>query len=125
MTQLQKLLFIAYGAYLAKHNDEPLINEQPKAWPFGSIFSNVRKKVSSHKIIHNNPIFDQISGDKEVVELLDKVIDNYSSYSAKQLSDCTHAVDSPWHKTISESPDKWNTVIPANYIVEYFSGLEI
>lgn len=34
-TQTQKLLYIAYGTCLAKHDGHRLLDESPQAWPFG------------------------------------------------------------------------------------------
>jgi uncharacterized phage-associated protein len=44
VTQVQKILFILYGYYLAKYNHR-ILTEQPKAWPLGPVFPRVRKKL--------------------------------------------------------------------------------
>ena len=44
MTKIQKLLYIAYGIYLAV-KDSRLTNEHPQAWPYGPVFPTTRNKL--------------------------------------------------------------------------------
>ena len=43
-TKVQKMLYILYSYYMAKH-DIQIFSETPKAWPYGPVFPRTRKKV--------------------------------------------------------------------------------
>lgn len=124
-TQLQKILFIAYGYYLA-NNTSNLLSESPKAWPFGPVFPRVQKKVnteSSHKLsdFENLPI----SNDEDITDLFNKLIEKYSKYTATSLSNWSHSVGSPWEQTTRQAGFKWNMVIPDLLIENYFKNLDV
>ena len=125
VTKVQKLLFIAYGYFLAQHN-QLLLNEKPKAWPFGPVFPKTRKEVDYGKIIEaSDDSLKEVAADPMVTEVLNKIIDNYSKFSATQLSDWSHMPGSPWDKTTKATSFTWNQPIPDKYIKEYFSQIEI
>ena len=125
VTKVQKLLFIAYGYFLARHN-HVLLNEKPKAWPFGPVFPKTRKEVDFSKVIDvSDGDLSQISADLTVTEALNKIIDTYADFSATQLSDWSHMPGSPWDKTTKEASFTWNQPIPNKYIKKYFSEIEI
>ena len=125
VTKVQKLLFIAYGYFLARHN-QVLLNEKPKAWPFGPVFPKTRKEVDFGKIIDiSDGALSEIATDPTVTEALNKIIDTYAKFSATQLSDWSHMPGSPWDKTTQETSFTWNQPIPDEYIKEYFSEIEI
>ena len=44
MTKVQKLLYIAYGIFLAVKGYR-LTNEHPQAWPYGPVFPTTRNKL--------------------------------------------------------------------------------
>lgn len=50
MTKLQKLLYIAYGTYLAIKNQR-LTNEHPQAWPYGPVFPTTRNRLLKKRFI--------------------------------------------------------------------------
>jgi uncharacterized phage-associated protein len=124
-TQLQKLLYIAYGTYLSTTGNI-LLKEQPQAWPYGPVFPRVQKKVSTAIIPSvDDPIFAGIAEDEEVNILFRQIIDSYSKYSAKQLSDWSHSKGSPWDLTVNRLGAKWSDNIPNEYIKEYFSRVNV
>lgn len=51
------------------------------------------------------------------------VFDTYGGKTAIYLSDLTHKVGSPWHKTRSQNPTMRNADIPNEIIREYFMQL--
>jgi uncharacterized phage-associated protein len=143
--KIQKLVYFANGWYLAI-KDEPLINEQVEAWPYGpvipSLYREFRRfgnhpiteiaynvvideyitqwKVSSHRVW---PSLDDIPEQAAFTKaFLDRIWEIYGGYTAIQLSNETHQADSPWD-TISK---KYNgaipkrTDIPQELMQEYF-----
>lgn len=125
VTKVQKLLFIAYGYFLAQYNQH-LFNEAPKAWPYGPVFPKTRKQVDYSKIIDvDDAALQEIAADAEVTEALNRIIDKYSKFSATQLSEWSHMPGSPWDKATKEASFTWDYPIPDEYIKEYFSRIEI
>lgn len=125
VTKVQKLLFMLYGFFLAKYN-ERIIDEAPKAWPYGPVFPNTRKKVDYGNILDSNdPCFSEIKADKPLNDMLNIIIDNYSSYTASQLSDWSHMKGSPWEITTKQEDFDWNTPISDDLIKAYFSEFKL
>jgi len=124
-TQMQKLLFIAYGYVLANEGFS-LCDETPKAWPFGPVFPRVQKKVTTDKvIILSDPDLSEIKMDQYVTKLFTDVISKYHKFSASQLSNWSHMKDSPWEKTTKMEGFKWNQYIPDEYITSYFLDFDV
>jgi uncharacterized phage-associated protein len=125
MTKLQKLLYILYGFYLSKHGCL-IINENPKIWPFGPVFPRVHKHVEPTDILDiYHPDFQQINEDEQLRDVINSIVNKYSKISATQLSNWSHMIGSPWEKTVKASGNKWNTIIPDEYISTYFSNIVI
>lgn len=120
VTKVQKLLFILYGFSLAKFGVAP-IDEHPKAWPFGPVFPRTRKKADYGNILlPTDPCFTTVKNDKDLVELADYVVSNFSQYTASQLSEWSHMEDSPWHTTTKIPGFDWNAIIDDELIKSYF-----
>ncbi len=125
MTQLQKILFICYGYYLAE-KDQIFINESPKAWPFGPVFPNTQKNIKLDKITElTNPDFIEIQEEKELINKVEQILDRYGKYTATQLSNWSHAHGSPWDKTTKLKGFKWNMPIPNEFVKQYFSEFNV
>lgn len=122
ITKVQKLLYIAYGRFLADHG-RPLLNDKPRAWPFGPVFPRTREEVDFGKLIYidEEPSLQEIRQDKEVTELFEAIVKRYARYYASQLSEWSHMEGSPWEKTTKSPGFKWNDPIPDEYIKDYFS----
>lgn len=125
VTKVQKMLYILYSYFLAKHGVQ-IFSETPKAWPYGPVFPRTRNKVDFGIVYkRENPELTDISSEKEIVDKFISVIDIYSKFSASELSNWSHMPDSPWDRTTKLSGFKWGDFIPDEFIKEYFSNMEI
>lgn len=125
MTKIQKLLYIAYGVYLAVKNSR-LTNEHPQAWPYGPVFPTTRNKLLKKdlsSISLDNEDLDKIKSDQEINSLLELVFSVYGKMNATYLSEWSHQDGSPWYYTVHSPSFKWGNVIPDPLIKEYFSKL--
>jgi uncharacterized phage-associated protein len=112
--KLQKLVFFAHGWNLALIN-APLIRESVQAWKFGPVVPSLYHEF---KDFGNDPIrikattfsFDNDTirtetpevpdSDDTTKRLLSKVWDVYGGVRAIDLSNLTHAPNSPWAKAV-------------------------
>ena len=126
-TQMQKLLFICYGLYLASHDDDTSLfsDDSPKAWPFGPVFPRSYKRY-----VETIPA-DLSEGDKrmflrdrDMLREITGVVDQYCFHSANTLSEWSHQKGSPWAQTVFSNDGKieWNRPIDRNIIRTYFRG---
>lgn len=139
--QLQKLIYFAYGWYLAI-TGKRLIDERVEAWQWGPVIPSIYKEF---KRFGSSPVTEQASEaafkdgkigfrpirvqsndpkeDALALQVIKRVWDIYGKYSASTLSNMTHAPDSPW----SQTPDKEikGTDISDMLIVEYFRKLAL
>lgn len=125
VTKVQKMLYIAYGYFLANHNVN-IVNEQPKAWPYGPVFPRTRKKVDYDVVLKKDDIeFAEISQDTKVTEAFNNIIEKYSKYSASQLSEWSHMKGGPWEQSTKQNGFDWNQPIPDSFIKNYFQDLNV
>lgn len=127
MTKLQKLLYIAYGTYLAPKNRR-LINEHPQAWPYGPVFQTTRDKLLKKNlsgIRSSDQGLETIKNDNEVQALLKLVFDSFGSKTATTLTVWSHQSGSPWDRVSSQEGFTWGEIIPDKYIQEYFNSILI
>lgn len=145
--KLQKLVCYANGWYLTIR-DQPLINEQVEAWPYGpvirSLYHDFRhygnqdiasKGTEERRIRRPNratvwgvvtPVLSKEDPDGEfAMALLDKIWDVYGKYSAIQLSNKTHEEGSPWKQIYDQYHGKLlkGTDIPTDLIKKFFDQL--
>lgn len=125
-TQVNKLLFMCYGFYLAL-SGKKLFSETPKAWPYGPVFPNVYKSYS----FYNIPIFiekektKEFESNKLANDICKQVIDKYCHVSAYDLSMWSHQQGGPWHQTVygvdGDESSGWNKEISDDLIKQYFT----
>lgn len=123
MTKVQKLLYIAYGIYLAI-KDERLIDEHPQAWPYGPVFPSTRNKLlkeNFYDIRIDNPEFAELRINAELNSLLNLVFNNFGDWTASELSQWSHTDGSPWEKTVNQEDFSWGNIISDEDIKSYFS----
>ncbi len=127
MTKLQKLLYIAYGTYLAVKG-ERLTNEHPQAWPYGPVFPTTRNKLLKKDLSCINlsyPMLGRIKDDTDMQSLIMLVLNGFGNKNATTLSIWSHQSGSPWDRTVSQEGFSWGARIPDEYIKEYFNSIII
>lgn len=125
MTKVQKLLYVAYGIFLAVKKAR-LLNEHPQAWPYGPVFPTTRNtllKVDLYSINLEDPELYQAKEDAELESLMELVFRSFGNWSALQLTNWSHGDGTPWQKTISSEGFSWGGQIPDSYISSYFSSI--
>jgi uncharacterized phage-associated protein len=135
--KLQKLVYFAHGWYLALTGD-PLINEPVEAWKFGPVIPSL---YHAYKRYGDSTIFPAVNDEDcwpfsrrdmpriddgpspaenyRAKQVIKRVWDEYGHFSAVQLSNLTHAPDSPWSET-PEKDDKKHVPIDQERIRRYF-----
>lgn len=125
MTKVQKLLYIAYGIFLAVKKRR-LTNEHPQAWPYGPVFPTTRNKllkIDLYSIAASDSDLSDIKDDDEIKSLIELVFRSFGSWSAAQLTDWSHGEGTPWQKTVSTEGFSWGHQIPDEYIKSYFASI--
>lgn len=125
MTKMQKLLYIAYGWYLAVKKQR-LTDEHPQAWPYGPVFPVTREQLLNadlYAINRSAEEFASLNSDTILQQLMEAVFRTFGSWTASQLTAWSHGDGSPWEKTTELSGFKWGYRIPDEYIASYFNML--
>lgn len=127
-TQINKLLFMCYGMYLAVTKGEVLFkDDSPKAWPFGPVFPRVYKRFIPGKIPvpFTKDMQNEFKKNPLAMKLAVRIVDKYHGYSAYALSEWSHKEGGPWHTTIYGRDGKkqihWNQIIDKVLIQNYFT----
>lgn len=125
MTKAQKLLYIAYGLYLAV-NKKRLVNEHPQAWPYGPVFPTTRNKllkVDMYAIRMNDEELAEMAKDEDAMGLLDLVFRSFGNWTASELTGWSHKEGSPWDITVNTENFRWGDTISDDDINYYFSSI--
>lgn len=117
--KLQKLVYLAHGFFGAL-KEQPLLNENIEAWPFGPVIRELYFKYKnfgnqtitiSKDDFQNLPVFSS-----EAMKALDFTWKTAKDFDAVQLSNWTHIDGSPWKQALEEKRE----IIPNEYIFKYF-----
>lgn len=130
--KLHKLLYYAQGWHLAVVG-KPLLNETITAWKHGPVVPSLYydlKKFGARPIDRLTRAIDsqtraqytpQIDADDHLVRgLLERIWGVYGALSGKQLSQMTHAPDSPWTRVRQLHPELSSVDIPNDEIRRHF-----
>lgn len=122
-TKLQKLLYILYGAYLTLY-DEILLNERPKAWPYGPVFPRVQKKFAKNIGFADADInaeeYRDIRENTNLIALINDVLTTFGRWTAQALSEWSHASGSPWATALANNNMTFNAPLSSDDIKVYF-----
>ncbi len=119
MTQINKLLYIAYGTMLVNQKKR-LTKEHPSAWPYGPVFPRVHRHIRLSDNITQDAYDALKIKDPSITDLLEKVVKTFGKIPATQLSAWSHQLGSPWDIAVKESNGAWNTPIKDEAIYNYF-----
>ena len=118
--QLQKLVYLAHGFYLAKLG-EPLIHNNIHAFEWGPVIPGLYQSLRQYgagDVKNDVPTYDAtLAADGSEIEIIREVWNEYKEFSGLELSDFTPRAGSPWSET-------WKInqfgVIPDEQIAEYY-----
>jgi uncharacterized phage-associated protein len=129
--KLHKLVYIAYGWYIALTN-ERLFEDRIEAWEHGPVVKSLReefKNFGREPITVKSIVFDWEtleeqeprvpSKDYDTNAVLDRVWESYKTFSAATLRNKTHEVGSPWHKAYKNG-DGYGSEIDDKDIAEHY-----
>lgn len=125
MTKLQKLLYIAYGVYMAVKN-ERLTNEHPQAWPYGPVFPTTRNRLLKrdfNTVQTEDSELNEINNDMEIRSLMNLVFGTYGGWTGTSLSIWSHKPNSPWDRAVNRTGFKWGDQMSDEDIREYFKSI--
>lgn len=127
--QLLKLVYIAHGWNLAINN-RPLVSDRIEAWRYGPVIPNLYHDL---KEWGNTPVQELLpvpvsragNPSREEKEIVDEVLNAYGDLSGIQLSNLTHASDTPWHKVYFDEGGQYtdHAPIPNHLIKRHFMEL--
>ena len=117
--KLQKLLYFAQGAHLAK-TGELLFDEDIQAWRFGPVVPVAYEQYADYgkKIIRQDLRACRESMSNDDLKTIVEICNWGFSYTATALVTKTHEPNSPWDVTFT---DKKYSVIPTDVIQRFFS----
>ena len=101
--RLQKLVYFAYGWWLAKHG-QPLTDDAPAVWRYGPVFEGL---YGAFQPFGHRPMREPVGlwnaeaprvpdADRDVIDFLDAVFDFYRHADDIMLSSIAHQTGSPW-----------------------------
>jgi uncharacterized phage-associated protein len=128
--KLQKLVYFAHGWHLA-FVDKELISEPVEAWRYGPVIPSIYhsfKQYGNSKILDIESYAENIKFlDVALIKFLGLIWESYKSFSALELSELTHAKDSPWEQVVRNSGGikslPHHQTIPNEIIKEYFKQI--
>lgn len=121
--QLMKLVFLCHGWMLGLHSRH-LIKDPIEAWRYGPVIKCLYDSIKEFK---SNPVTyplhseEQEQLDKQEIELIKQVYQEYGHYSGIELSSLTHDKNSPWDRTWSRYGQ--NALISNDLIEDYYKNL--
>lgn len=134
--KLQKLVYCAYGWWLAQYGleSERLTEDRPEIWKHGPVFPDL---YHAFKIFGRKPIKEMQStspfvapdliddDDENVMKLVRWIWGRYGHLSSFALSDMTHKPGTPWYRVAQERNFSvpYSTEIPDKYIFEEFQSI--
>ena len=122
--QILKLVYITHGWSL-HFFERPMLNERAQAWLYGPVVPTLYHAVKEYRA---RPISALIGGDYDPQALTDDdkqlisaVFNGYGHFSGTQLSNMTHAADTPWSRVWTTQGQ--NAVIPDDMIAQHYALL--
>lgn len=121
MSQIQIIMYIAYGAYLAGTGSR-LMGEHPQMWQFGPVFPRAYNKMRKDSESGRAEYEMLQKQNPKVLDFLRTQFRQFGWTSATITSAAHTASGSPWAKARKKSPDKWGATIEDTDIAEWFAA---
>lgn len=133
-TQVNKILFYVYGAYLAQYGKPLFSDDTPKVWTYGPVFPRPNKKVVTGEEVSaewfTKEQIQAFRANPEFLSRIVKIVGKMKDIQAIDLTRWSHEEGSPWYTALYVKDDggkitgqkPWNTEIPQESIKRYFSN---
>jgi uncharacterized phage-associated protein len=117
--KLQKLLFLCHAFFLVEKGKR-LTRGHFLAWKFGPVhreaydaFQGFGKEPIRSEAVQTNPVSGEQTGlatpdDREIIELVQKIVKFYGPWTASELVTLTHAKKGPWDYVVSTAANSAN-----------------
>ena len=121
--QIQKFYYFSAGQHIAEHN-ETISSHHFQVWPHGPVlpslygeFARYGDQYIGDYTYFEGDIFYYSSG--EIFNTITSTLGILGNYTAWQLSDKSHIIDGPWHKTLTDKK-QYKVDISWDMIKKYF-----
>lgn len=121
MSQLQIIMYISYGAYLASTGSR-LTTEHPQMWQFGPVFARAYNKMKKDNESGKTEYETLEKQNPRVLDFLKTQFRQFGWVSATVTTASHIAPGTPWAKARKNSPDKWGATIEDSDIAEWFAA---
>lgn len=129
--KLQKLVYYAMGWY-AGYTRKPLVDEAVEAWQYGPVFPSLYQEFKrfgagaiTSKATELDDNLDEVDiappNDPNIRKFLENIWESYGRFSAVELSEMTHAVNSPWDVAWKSAQGVRNKDIAFELIHKHFA----
>ena len=118
-SQIQTILYIAYGVRLAQKG-ERLISEHPQMWQYGPVFPRAYNRLRKDVADGTDEYYDLKAGHPNIFKYLENCFRRYAWTKACILSAPHLSEGSPWSDTRRSNPDRWGVRIEDELIREWF-----
>ena len=120
MSQIQAILYIAYGVWMV-HHDGRLFEEHPQAWQYGPVFPRVYSKMRKGVTDSQERYLKLKEDSPERLAFLERCFRRYAWTSACDLAAPHKSKGTPWHQTRKENPESQTARIPDSLVKEWFT----
>ena len=120
MSQIQAILYIAYGVWMVTHEDR-LFDEHPQAWQYGPVFPRVYSKLKKGMTDSQVQYLKLKEDSPERLSFLERCFRRYAWTSACDLAAPHKSKGTPWSQTRKENPESQTARIPDSLVREWFA----
>ena len=118
-SQIQTILYIAYGVRLAT-KDERLTSEHPQMWQYGPVFPRAYNRLRKDTADGTDEYYSLKTDHPNIFKYLENCFRRYAWTKACILSAPHLSEGSPWSDTRRSNPDRWGVRIEDELIREWF-----
>ena len=118
-SQIQSILYIAYGVRLAQKNVR-LMSEHPQMWQYGPVFPRAYNKLRKDTADGSDEYYSLKTDHPGIFTYLENCFRRYAWTKACILVSPHLSEGSPWSDTRRSNPDRWGVRIEDELIRDWF-----
>ena len=118
-SQIQTILYIAYGVRLATKN-ERLTSEHPQMWQYGPVFPRAYNRLRKDSTDGTDEYYSLKTDHPNIFKYLENCFRRYAWTKACILTTPHLSEGTPWYQTRKSNPDRWGVRIEDELIREWF-----